>query len=233
MTFSPSVFFFIFLFNAVLLKVIIHAEVCEETENGIIFRDPLKGTSSGMFVLEIELCVCPGNLYQFSDYRLVVSSKYLTICMVQPCYICYYHQDLHWRAFYPTEGCLTNPSTTYKYYKNCGRSESLHSVAGRRLENNLLRTVSVFSIVECGLECLRERCCLSVNYGEDLNNMDEHDCELNEGKVSTNPEDFTRNSSYAYYEIMDTGNGFRAKPCSEGKIFSSCCGLKVQCICKL
>jgi hypothetical protein len=109
----------------------------------------------------------------------------------------------------------------------------LHSVAGRRLENNLLRTVSVFSIVECGLECLRESCCLSVNYGEDLNNMDEHDCELNEGKVSTNPEDFTRNSSYAYYEIMNTGNGFRAKPCSEGKIFASCCGLKVQCICKL
>ena len=47
--------------------------------------------------------------------------------------------------------------------------------------------------------------------------MKEHDCELNGGKISTNPEDFTKNSSYLYYEIMDTGNGIRDEPCTKGK----------------
>ena len=39
-------FFFAFFFNVVHFNVFVNAEVCEETENGIIFRDPLKGTVS-------------------------------------------------------------------------------------------------------------------------------------------------------------------------------------------
>jgi hypothetical protein len=92
-------------------------------------------------------------------------------------------------------------------------------IPGRRLKNNLLRTVTTLSVVECSLECLRESCCQSVNFGKDFNNMMEHDCELNEAKASTSPGDITRNDSYIHYEIMDTGNGVGAETCGKGKIF--------------
>lgn len=35
----------------------------------------------------------------------------------------------------------------------------------------------------------------------------EHDCELNEDKASTNPENNSNNDSYVYYEMLDTCRG--------------------------
>ena len=83
--------------------------------------------------------------------------------------------------------------------------------------------MSTLSVIECSMECVQEGgCCQSVNYGKDLNNMMEHDCELNIAKASSNPNDITRNDSYIYYERMDIENGFEAESCSKGKDLASC-----------
>ena len=87
---------------------------------------------------------------------------------------------------------------------------------GRRLENNVLTIVSTLSIVECSLKCLKEKCCQSINYGKDLNNISEHDCELNAAKASSKLEDITKNDAYVYYEMMHSGNGFKTEPCNQG-----------------
>ena len=59
---SHTLSFLLFLF-VVLFKIFIHAEVYEETENGIIFRDPLKGNRLCLyldfnFVFVHEVCIC-------------------------------------------------------------------------------------------------------------------------------------------------------------------------------
>ena len=82
---------------------------------------------------------------------------------------------------------------------------------GRRLENSQLKKVSTLSDIECGLQCLQETRCQSVNFGINLNSNMEHDCELNEDKASTNFEDVSKNNSYVYYEMLGDCRGKKFK----------------------
>lgn len=77
-------------------------------------------------------------------------------------------------------------------------------ISGYRLEHNVLAKFIVGSSIECGLQCLNNGCCKSVNYKDTSGN--EKNCELNDAIALERSEHLTKDEMYTYYEVLHPEN---------------------------
>ena len=67
--------------------------------------------------------------------------------------------------------------------------------------DNVFEKLSVSSVIDCSLNCLRYNCCVSTNYKE--LGSEKENCELNYAKGSERRNKLIQDENYDHYELID------------------------------